>query len=67
MCKGVWGSVREGEKKDPRATARAARGGEQRRRAWAVEYVNVERGGSAAGEGGRGRKRGMRGRCQLVS
>jgi hypothetical protein len=27
MCKGVWGSVREGGKKDPRATARARGGG----------------------------------------
>ena len=65
MCEGVWGSVREGENKDPRAIARA-RGGEHRDvgRERLSTYVERERRGVRVKGEGEGRE--GRGRCQVT-
>jgi hypothetical protein len=65
MCEGVWGSVREGENKDPRAIARA-RGGEHRDvgRERLSTYVERERRGVRVTGEGEGRE--GRGRCQVT-
>ena len=59
MCKGVWGSVREGGKKDPRATARARGGGHRDvGRGRLSTYVERERRGVRVKGEGEGREGG---------